>query len=241
MIQAINIKKRYNEREVLKGINIKVKENEIVGLLGPNGAGKTTAFSIIIGLIKSEHGKVFYDNKEITNFPMYKRAKLGISFLPQEYSVFRNLTVQENLLSILEHNIYKSSEIKYYLDYFLDRFGLQHVRKQKAATLSGGEKRRLEIARALSSFPSYIFMDEPFTGIDPITIKEIQMIIRELRDEGIGIIVSDHNIRDTLSVTDKAYIIIEGEIKKKGPPDEIVNDSLIKEKYLGKEFKIKQW
>ncbi len=238
MIKAINLKKYYGNREVLKGININISQGEIIGFLGPNGAGKTTAFSIIIGLINSDGGKIIYDDIDISEYPMYKRAQMGIVLLPQEYSVFKELSAMDNLLAVLENSIDKISKRAYYTDYFLSKFGLHKVKYQKAKTLSGGEKRRLEIARALANFPKFIFMDEPFTGIDPITIKDIQKIVVELKSEGIGIVISDHNIRDTLKITDRAYIITEGQILKEGKPEELIVDPIIKEKYLGKEIQI---
>jgi lipopolysaccharide export system ATP-binding protein len=238
MIKAINLIKYYGNRAVLKGIDINISQGEIVGFLGPNGAGKTTAFSIILGLIDSDRGNIFYDDTDISEYPMYKRAQLGMALLPQEYSIFRELSTMDNLLTVLENSVKKSSKRAYYLDYFLSRFGLIKVKYQLAKTLSGGEKRRLEIARALANFPKYIFMDEPFTGIDPITINDIQKIIRELKAEGIGLVISDHNIRDTLKITDRAYIMVEGEILKEGIPADLVEDPIIKEKYLGKEIKI---
>jgi lipopolysaccharide export system ATP-binding protein len=238
MIKAINLIKYYGNRAVLKGVDINISQGEIVGFLGPNGAGKTTAFSIILGLIDSDRGNIFYDDTDISEYPMYKRAQLGMALLPQEYSIFRELSTMDNLLTVLENSVKKSSKRAYYLDYFLSRFGLIKVKYQLAKTLSGGEKRRLEIARALANFPKYIFMDEPFTGIDPITINDIQKIIRELKAEGIGLVISDHNIRDTLKITDRAYIMVEGEILKEGIPADLVEDPIIKEKYLGKEIKI---
>ncbi len=238
MIKAINLRKYYGNRTVLKGIDINISRGEIVGFLGPNGAGKTTAFSIILGLIDSDGGTVLYEDVDISEYPMYKRAQLGMALLPQEYSIFKELTTMDNLLAVLENSVKKSTKRTYYLDYFLSRFGLIKVKYQLAKTLSGGEKRRLEIARALANFPRYIFMDEPFTGIDPITINDIQKIVRELKDEGIGLVISDHNIRDTLKITDRAYIMVEGEILKEGIPSELIEDPIIKEKYLGKEIKI---
>ncbi len=238
MIKAENLIKRYGDKEVLKGINLNLKKGEIVGFLGPNGAGKTTAFSIIIGLIKANEGRVFFEDIEITNYHMYQRAHLGMTFLPQEHSVFREISVENNILLVLERTVGKPEKRGFYLESLLNRFGLQKVRRQKAKTLSGGEKRRLEIARALATFPKYIFLDEPFTGVDPIAISKIQNLILGFKEEGIGVIVSDHNIRETLKITDRAYILVNGEILKEGTPDEIVSDPIIKEKYLGKEIRI---
>ncbi len=238
MIKAENLIKRYGDKEVLKGINLNLKKGEIVGFLGPNGAGKTTAFSIIIGLIKANDGKIYFDDKEITNYHMYKRVLLGMTFLPQEHSIFRDISVENNILLVLENMVPNIQKRGFYLELLLDRFGLQKVRKQKAKTLSGGEKRRLEIARALATFPKYIFLDEPFTGVDPIAISKIQKLILGFKEDGIGVIVSDHNIRETLKITDRAYILVDGKILKEGPPEEILSDPLIKEKYLGKEIRI---
>ncbi len=238
MIRAEKLIKNYGQKRVLNGIDIELSKGEVVGFLGPNGAGKTTAFSIIIGLIKANSGKVFFEDKDITSLHMYQRVLLGITFLPQEHSIFREITVEDNILAVLENKLSNINKKGVHLENLLNKFGLQKVRKQKAKTLSGGEKRRLEIARALATFPHYIFLDEPFTGIDPIAIKEIQEIIIGFKKDGLGVIVSDHNIRETLKITDRAYILINGEILKEGTPDDIVKDPIIKEKYLGKEISI---
>lgn len=238
MIRAEKLIKNYGQKRVLNGIDIELSKGEVVGFLGPNGAGKTTAFSIIIGLIKANSGKVFFEDEDITSLHMYQRVLLGITFLPQEHSIFREITVEDNILAVLENKLSNINKKGVHLENLLNKFGLQKVRKQKAKTLSGGEKRRLEIARALATFPHYIFLDEPFTGIDPIAIKEIQEIIIGFKKDGLGVIVSDHNIRETLKITDRAYILINGEILKEGTPDDIVKDPIIKEKYLGKEISI---
>ncbi len=238
MIRAEKLTKNYGEKRVLNEIDIELSKGEVVGFLGPNGAGKTTAFSIIIGLIKANSGKVFFEDKDITPLHMYQRVLLGITFLPQEHSIFREISVEDNILAVLENKLGNTHKKGVHLENLLNKFGLQKVRKQKAKTLSGGEKRRLEIARALATFPHYIFLDEPFTGIDPIAIKEIQEIIIGFKEDGLGVIVSDHNIRETLKITDRAYILIKGEILKEGTPDDIVKDPIIKEKYLGKEISI---
>lgn len=238
MIKAEGLMKKYGKRTVLKGVDIDVDRKEIVGLLGPNGAGKTTAFSLLLGLISSDGGSVFLDGVSLQGWPMYRRARAGIAFLPQESSIFRGLTVEENLLAVLETRREKGFSPHGAARQLMERFGLLALARQLSSTLSGGEKRRLEIARALALSPSYLFLDEPFTGIDPIAIGEIQTLLGELKKEGLGILVSDHNVRETLKITERAYIIMDGLVIRRGSPEELVRDPFIREKYLGRELKI---
>lgn len=240
ILRAENIKKRYGKREVVKGVSIDVKQGEIVGLLGPNGAGKTTSFYMIVGLIKPNEGKVFLDDKEITKDPMYKRAQMGIGYLPQEVSVFRKLSVEDNIAAILEMMPLTKEEQKNRLEELLDEFSLNHVRKNLGHNLSGGEKRRTEIARALASDPSFILLDEPFAGVDPIAVEDIQAIVAKLKDKNIGILITDHNVQETLSITDRAYLLFEGSILKAGTAEELANDEQVRRVYLGKHFELKR-
>lgn len=240
ILRAEDIKKRYGKREVVKGVSIDVKQGEIVGLLGPNGAGKTTSFYMIVGLIKPNAGKVFLDDKEITNAPMYKRAKMGIGYLPQEVSVFRKLSVEDNIAAILEMMPMTKEEQKERLEELLDEFSLNHVRKNLGHNLSGGEKRRTEIARALASNPSFILLDEPFAGVDPIAVEDIQSIVAKLKHKNIGILITDHNVQETLSITDRAYLLFEGSILKAGTAEDLANDEQVRRVYLGKHFELKR-
>lgn len=240
ILRAEDIKKRYGKREVVKGVSIDVKQGEIVGLLGPNGAGKTTSFYMIVGLIKPNEGKVFLDDKEITNAPMYKRAKMGIGYLPQEVSVFRKLSVEDNIAAILEMMPMTKEEQKERLEELLDEFSLNHVRKNLGHNLSGGEKRRTEIARALASNPSFILLDEPFAGVDPIAVEDIQSIVAKLKHKNIGILITDHNVQETLSITDRAYLLFEGSILKAGTAEDLANDEQVRRVYLGKHFELKR-
>lgn len=237
-IDLKNLIKVYNGREVVREVSLYMNKGEIVGLLGPNGAGKTTTFYMIVGLVKPDKGKVFLDEKEITKLPMFKRAKMGLGYLAQEPSVFRNLTVEENLLLIWQMMGLSREERREKLEQTLEEFGLSKVRDQKAIYLSGGERRRVEIARALATNPHFLLLDEPFTGIDPIAIAEIQEIINHLREEkGIGILITDHNVRDTLSITDRAYIIRNGSLLVWGSSEEVANDPTAKKYYLGDRFR----
>lgn len=237
-IDLKNLIKVYNGREVVREVSLYMNKGEIVGLLGPNGAGKTTTFYMIVGLVKPDKGKVFLDEKEITKLPMFKRAKMGLGYLAQEPSVFRNLTVEENLLLIWQMMGLSREERREKLEQTLGEFGLSKVRDQKAIYLSGGERRRVEIARALATNPHFLLLDEPFTGIDPIAIAEIQEIINHLREEkGIGILITDHNVRDTLSITDRAYIIRNGSLLVWGSSEEVANDPTAKKYYLGDRFR----
>ena len=240
ILRAENIRKRYGKREVVKGVSFDVKQGEIVGLLGPNGAGKTTSFYMIVGLIKPNDGKVFLDDKEITDYPMYKRAQMGIGYLPQEVSVFRKLSVEDNIAAILEMMPLTEEEQKNKLEELLEEFGLNHVRKNLGHNLSGGEKRRTEIARALASNPSFILLDEPFAGVDPIAVEDIQLIVSKLKEKNIGILITDHNVQETLSITDRAYLLFEGSILKAGTAEELANDEQVRRVYLGKHFELKR-
>ncbi len=237
-LEAIGLEKSYHQKKVVDNVSIKVKKGEIVGLLGPNGAGKTTTFSLILGLIPKDSGRIFLEGEDISSLPMYIRARKGLCLLPQEPSAFRNLTVEENLLSIVEskRDIHLRGDGD--LNAILKEFGLEKLAKARAYTLSGGERRRLEIARALITNPQFILLDEPFTGIDPLAVSDLHRIIISLRDKGIGLLVTDHNVQDTLKITEKAYIIDKGKILKSGNPQELVLSKEVKESYLGKDFSL---
>jgi len=237
-LKAEKLSKSYKRRKVVDNVSISVAEGEVVGLLGPNGAGKTTTFYIIVGFIKPERGKVFLNNEEITHMPMYLRARKGIGYLPQEASVFRKLTVEENIMAVLETRLATKEEQVQRLDELLSLFHLEELRNKKAFTLSGGERRRVEVARALASDPSFLLLDEPFTGIDPIVKEDIQSIVVKLKEKGIGVLVTDHNVRETLEITDRAYIMYEGKILISGTRDELVNSEEARRIYLGKKFKM---
>ena len=237
-IEANNLKKIYKGREVVKNVDLVVKKGEIVGLLGPNGAGKTTTFYMITGIVKPNQGIVKYNDENITEYPMYKRARLGLGYLPQEISIFRNLTVEENIVSVLEMRGVKKKEREKIKDNLIDEFKLSHVAKSQGRLLSGGEKRRVEIARTISTNPDFILLDEPFAGVDPIAVEDIQNIIIHLKDRGLGILITDHNVRETLKITEKAYIMSEGEILISGTSNEIANDEVAKRVYLGGNFKL---
>jgi lipopolysaccharide export system ATP-binding protein len=228
--------KIYSGRRVVNGVDINVKRGEVVGLLGPNGAGKTTTFYMTVGLVKPDGGKVFFDGRNITHLPMHKRARLGIGYLSQEPSVFRKLTVEENILAILETLPLTATERKNRLDYLLNELDITHLRQNKAYTLSGGERRRLEITRALVTSPKLMLLDEPFSGVDPIAVYEVQQIIAELKQKGLGILVTDHNVRETLSIVDRAYLICEGKVEVEGTSDYLINDPKSRELYLGPRF-----
>ena len=237
-LRAENLCKSYARRLVVGGVNLHVKRGEAVGLLGPNGAGKTTCFSIITGLIKADMGTVFLDDHDITQLPMYRRARLGIGYLPQETSIFRGLTVENNIRAILEivEPNYDIREER--LEMLLDEFSIKHIRYSSALALSGGERRRTEIARALASNPHFMLLDEPLAGIDPIAVAEIRDLIAHLKDKNIGVLITDHNVRDTLGIVDRAYIINDGLVLKEGLPKEIVADATVRRVYLGEEFKL---
>ncbi len=239
ILETEKIVKKYRNRTVVNEVSIQVSQGEIVGLLGPNGAGKTTSFYIIVGLIKPLTGKVFLDQEDITSEPMYKRAQRGISYLPQEASVFRKLTVEDNIRAILEFSKFKKNEQKDRLEYLLDEFGLQHVRKSEGITLSGGERRRTEIARSLAVDPKFILLDEPFAGIDPIAVEDIQNIVRKLKEKNIGVLITDHNVHETLSITDRSYLLFEGSILKAGTSHELADDPHVRKVYLGQNFELR--
>jgi len=237
-LKADGLVKVYSDRKVVNGVSIELGRGEIVGLLGPNGAGKTTTFYILVGLIKPNKGGIFLNGSDITNTPMYKRARMGIGYLSQESSVFRKLTVEQNLLSILETLPISKTERAERLESLLSELNLEHLRKNKAFSLSGGEKKRLEITRALVSEPGFMLMDEPFAGVDPITVDDVQSIIARLQDKGIGVLITDHNVRETLEITDRAYVMFEGEIILSGNAEELTNDPRARELYLGEDFKM---
>ena len=231
--------KKYKGRAVVDHVSIEVNPGEVVGLLGPNGAGKTTSFYMVVGLIRPDEGNVFLNDENITDLAMYKRAKKGIGYLPQEASVFRKLSVEDNIAAILEMTSLSKSEQKEKLESLLSEFGLQRVRKTQGGLLSGGERRRTEIARALSVDPAYILLDEPFAGVDPIAVEDIQMIIKDLKDKKIGILITDHNVRETLSITDRAYLLFEGKVLTSGTSEELANDAQVRKVYLGQNFELK--
>lgn len=235
-----DIKKTYKGRGVVKGVTIEVNQGEIVGLLGPNGAGKTTSFYMIVGLVSPDSGKVFLDDVDITNYPMYKRSQLGIGYLPQEVSVFRKLSVEDNIMAILEMTDLSKLERKEKLEQLLEEFSLTHVRKNLGNRLSGGEKRRTEIARALATNPKFVLLDEPFAGVDPIAVEDIQSIVADLRKRNIGILITDHNVQETLSITDRAYLLFEGNILKTGTAEELAADEQVRKVYLGQNFELRK-
>ena len=232
--------KYYGPRKVVKGVSIEVEKGEIVGLLGPNGAGKTTTFYMVVGFVKPNEGRVYLNDQDITDAPMYKRAKLGIGYLPQEPSVFRKLTVEDNLKAVLEMTDKSKAEQKDHLENLIDEFGLEKVRKNVGDSLSGGERRRTEIARALATDPSFILLDEPFAGIDPIAVEDIQAIVAKLKTKNIGILITDHNVQETLSITDRAYLMFEGNILKAGTAEELAADEMVRKVYLGKNFELRK-
>jgi len=234
------IQKTYKGRAVVKGVSIEVNQGEIVGLLGPNGAGKTTSFYMIVGLVKPDVGNVYLDDLDITDYPMYKRAQLGIGYLPQEVSVFRKLSVEDNILSILEMTKLNKQDRLTRLEELLNEFSLTHVRKNLGHSLSGGEKRRTEIARALATNPKFVLLDEPFAGVDPIAVEDIQNIIADLRKKNIGILITDHNVQETLSITDRAYLLFEGNILKAGTAEELASDEQVRKVYLGQNFELRK-
>lgn len=239
-LHTTEISKSYRGRQVVKTVSIEVNQGEIVGLLGPNGAGKTTSFYMIVGLVSPEEGKVYLDDIDITKMPMYKRAQLGIGYLPQEVSVFRKLSVEDNILAILEMTNLNKAQRKEKLEKLLEEFRLTHVRKNLGNRLSGGEKRRTEIARALATDPKFVLLDEPFAGVDPIAVEDIQSIIAELRNRNIGILITDHNVQETLSITDRAYLLFEGSILKAGTAEELADDEQVRKVYLGQNFELRR-
>jgi len=239
ILRTDSVVKKYGKRTVVKSVSVEVKQGEIVGLLGPNGAGKTTTFYMIVGLIKPLSGKVFLDDIDITDEPMYKRAKKGIGYLAQEASVFRKLSVEDNIRAVLEFTKFSKSEQQERTESLLEEFGLQHVRKSYGITLSGGERRRTEIARALAVDPKFILLDEPFAGVDPIAVEDIQTIVAKLKEKNIGILITDHNVHETLSITDRAYLLFEGFILKSGTAKTLAEDEQVRNLYLGKNFELR--
>lgn len=240
ILRSENLIKMYGRRQVVKGVSLEVNQGEIVGLLGPNGAGKTTTFYMMVGFIRPNEGKVFLNDEEITTLPMYRRAQNGIGYLPQEPSVFRKLTVEDNIKAVLEMTKLTAAEQTKKLEELIDEFGLEKVRKSRGDTLSGGERRRTEIARALASGPKFILLDEPFAGIDPIAVEDIQYIVARLKTKNIGILITDHNVQETLSITDRAYLMFEGNILKAGTSEELAADEMVRKVYLGKHFELRK-
>jgi len=240
ILKAEHLMKKYKTRTVVNDVSVYVKQGEIVGLLGPNGAGKTTSFYMIVGLIKPNEGKIFLDDEEITPLPMYQRAKRGIGYLAQEASVFRKLTVEENILAVMELRDYTKQQRKEKVEEMLEEFSLQKVRKNLGMSLSGGERRRTEIARALAVDPGFVLLDEPFAGVDPIAVEEIQTIVAKLKRKNIGILITDHNVDETLSITDRAYLMVDGKLFKSGTAEELASDPLVRKVYLGQNFELRR-
>lgn len=239
-LRTSHLYKKYKQRTVVKDVSVEVNQGEIVGLLGPNGAGKTTTFYMIVGLIKPLSGYVHLDDLDITNEPMYRRAQRGIGYLAQEASVFRQMTVENNILSVMQFKNYSKKQQHERLENLLDEFGLQHIRHSKGIQLSGGERRRTEIARALAVNPSFILLDEPFAGVDPIAVEDIQSIVSSLKNKNIGILITDHNVHETLSITDRAYLLFEGSILKAGTSEELASDEHVRKVYLGQNFELRK-
>jgi lipopolysaccharide export system ATP-binding protein len=240
ILKAENIQKTYGSRKVVKGISLEVQQGEIIGLLGPNGAGKTTSFYMIVGMIKPNGGNIFLNDEDITGYPMYKRAQKGIGYLAQEASVFRKLSVEDNIMSVLQFTGLSKKEQKMKLESLIEEFNIGHVRKNRGDLLSGGERRRTEIARCLASDPKFILLDEPFAGVDPIAVEDIQSIVAHLKDRNIGILITDHDVQATLAITDRTYLMFEGGILKEGTPRELADDELVRKVYLGKDFELKE-
>lgn len=234
-----NVIKKYRKRTVVKGVSIDVSQGEIVGLLGPNGAGKTTTFYMIVGLIRPFSGKIFLDGEDITDMPMYKRAQKGVGYLAQEPSVFRTMSVEDNIMSVLEFRKLTNEERINIRESLLEEFSLTHIRKSKGNQLSGGERRRTEIARALAAAPKFILLDEPFAGVDPIAVQDIQTIVSKLKEKNIGVLITDHNVHETLNITDRAYLLFEGSVLKQGTPEELAADEEVRQKYLGEKFELR--
>jgi len=240
LLRSENLFKKYKSRVVVNNVSVEVRQGEIVGLLGPNGAGKTTSFYMIVGLIKPNSGRIFLEDEDITDLPMYQRARKGLGYLAQEASVFRSLTVEENVLAVLEMTDLPKKEQKEKMEQLLEEFSLTHVRKNKGMVLSGGERRRTEIARALAVDPAFVLLDEPFAGVDPIAVEEIQSIVAKLKNKNIGILITDHNVNETLSITDRAYLLFEGKILKQGTAEELAADEVVRRVYLGQSFELKR-
>lgn len=239
-LRAEHLFKKYKARTVVNDISVVVEQGEIVGLLGPNGAGKTTCFYMIVGLIKPNEGKIFLEDEDVTGLPMFQRAKRGIGYLAQEASVFRKLTVEENIMAVLEMRNYSKQVRKERTDQLIEEFSLQKVRKNLGMSLSGGERRRTEIARALAVDPKFVLLDEPFAGVDPIAVEEIQSIVARLKNKNIGILITDHNVDETLSITDRAYLMVDGKLFRSGTAEELANDSMVRKVYLGQNFKLRR-
>ena len=240
ILRADNLVKQYGARTVVNNVSVEVNQGEIIGLLGPNGAGKTTSFYMVVGLVRPNSGRVFLDDEDITSLPVYKRAQKGVGYLAQEASVFRTLTVEENILAVLDMTKLSKKEQKEKMESLLEEFSLTHVRKNKGMVLSGGERRRTEIARALAVDPKFVLLDEPFAGVDPIAVEEIQTIVAKLKDKNIGILITDHNVNETLSITDRAYLLFEGSILKAGTAEELAADEQVRKVYLGENFELKR-
>ncbi len=240
ILRAENIIKSYRGRKVVKGISLEVKQGEIVGLLGPNGAGKTTSFYMIVGLIKPNGGAIYLNDKDITSYPMYKRAQNGIGYLAQEASVFRKLSVEDNILSVLQLTDYSKQQQEEKLESLLAEFSLNHIRTNRGDLLSGGERRRTEIARALATDPNFILLDEPFAGVDPIAVEDIQRIVAQLKNRNIGILITDHNVQETLAITERSYLMFEGGILKSGTPSDLAKDEMVRKVYLGQNFELRE-
>lgn len=241
ILKAIDLVKQYNKRTVVDGVSVSVKQGEIVGLLGPNGAGKTTTFYMITGMIKPNSGEIYLDAEDISLEPMYKRARLGVGYLPQEASIFRKMTVYQNIISVLEFMPMQKSEREEKANTLMEEFGISHIAKSKGYVLSGGERRRTEIARAIASDPKFILLDEPFAGIDPIAVEEIMKIVAKLKDKGIGVLITDHNVHETLSIVDRGYILIEGKIFRQGSSEALANDEMVRKQYLGETFRLDRY
>ena len=239
-LKALSIEKAYRGRKVVKGISLEVSQGQIVGLLGPNGAGKTTSFYMIVGLIKPNAGTILLDDQEITKFPMYRRAQQGIGYLAQEASVFRKLTVEQNILSVLQMTSLSKADQLAKTESLIQEFGLAHIRKNRGDLLSGGERRRTEIARALATDPKFVLLDEPFAGVDPVAVEDIQRIVAHLKKKNIGILITDHNVQETLAITDKTYLMFEGSILKAGTPEELAEDEMVRKVYLGQNFELRK-
>jgi len=240
ILRSENLVKKYKNRVVANNVSVEVKQGEIVGLLGPNGAGKTTSFYMIVGMIKPNSGKIYLDEKDITSEPMYRRAQLGVGYLPQEASVFRKLSIEDNLRAVLEMTKLSREEQEAKVEQLLDEFTLQHVRKNLGDQLSGGERRRTEIARALATDPKFILLDEPFAGVDPIAVEDIQNVIKKLKEKNIGILITDHNVHETLSITDRAYLLYSGSVIKSGTAEDLANDEQVRKVYLGQNFELRK-
>jgi lipopolysaccharide export system ATP-binding protein len=239
-LRTNHIKKSYKGRQVVKGVTVEVNKGEIVGLLGPNGAGKTTSFYMMVGLVKPNDGKVFLDDIDITNYPMYKRAQLGIGYLPQENSVFRKMSIEDNIMAVLELTKLNKQEREEKLETLISEFGLNHVRTNLGQSLSGGERRRTEIARSLATDPKFILLDEPFAGVDPIAVEDIQNIVSKLKDKNIGVLITDHNVQETLAITDRTYLLFEGSILRQGTAEELAADEMVRKVYLGANFELRK-